>query len=222
LIIASDNLEQSIDKKIKYFSDKTYILSIINTEGSLGVVCYLINDTWQPFCYDYGVKKFKNKSKTYRELINNIPQLARDNIADIKGKFYNTYGRSKNFYVDDYVTVNRLDKVNISIHFKIHPVFGTDEIEFIENIKLFIKEYIEGINNAGTNSIYISNLIKALENNFSSIEYLKFCGINEYPTEVQAIENTTVDLDTLTKEERINYVPEYLTLSKDDIIIDII
>jgi len=91
LIIASDNLEQSIDKKIKYFSDKTYILSIINTEGSLGVVCYLINDTWQPFCYDYGVKKFKNKSKTYRELINNIPQLARDNIADIKGKFYNTF-----------------------------------------------------------------------------------------------------------------------------------
>lgn len=156
----------------------------------------------------------------YGYLLNIIDKITNNFSIDLK--FYNTYGRSKNFYVDDYVTVNRLDKVNISIHFKIHPVFGTDEIEFIENIKLFIKEYIEGINNAGTNSIYISNLIKALENNFSSIEYLKFCGINEYPTEVQAIENTTVDLDTLTKEERINYVPEYLTLSKDDIIIDII
>lgn len=91
MIITSKNLEQNIDKKIKYFSDKTYILSIINTEGNLGVVCYYVNDIWQPFCYDYGVKKFKCKAKTYRELINNIPPLNRDNIADIKGKFYNTF-----------------------------------------------------------------------------------------------------------------------------------
>ena len=91
MIITSKNLEQNIDKKIKYFSDKTYILSIINTEGSLGVVCYYVNDIWQPFCCDYGVKKFKYKAKTYRELINNIPPLNRDNIADIKGKFYNTF-----------------------------------------------------------------------------------------------------------------------------------
>ncbi len=91
MIITSGNLEQNIDKKIKYFSDKTYILSIINTEESFGVVCYLINDTWQSFCYNYGVKKFKCKAKTYRELINNIPPLDRDNIANAKGKFYNTF-----------------------------------------------------------------------------------------------------------------------------------
>lgn len=91
MIITTKDLEQNIDKKIKYFSDKTYILSIINTEESFGVVCYLINDTWQPFCYDYGVKKFKYKAKNYRELINNIPPLDRNNIADIKGKFYNTF-----------------------------------------------------------------------------------------------------------------------------------
>ena len=91
MIITSENLEQNINKKIKYFSDTTYILSIINTEESFGVVCYLINDTWQPFCYDYGVKKFKHKSKTYRELINSLPMINRNNIADIKGKFYNTF-----------------------------------------------------------------------------------------------------------------------------------
>lgn len=91
MIITSNNLEQNIDKKIKYFSDKTYILSIINTEGSLGVVCYLIEGAWQPFSYDYGVKKFKCKAKTYRESINSLPPLDRNNIADIKGKFYNTF-----------------------------------------------------------------------------------------------------------------------------------
>ena len=91
MIITSEILEQNIDKKIKYFSDKTYILSIINTEQSFGVVCYLIDDVWQPFCYDYGVTKFKTKAKTYKQLINDIPALNRDNIADIKGKFYNTF-----------------------------------------------------------------------------------------------------------------------------------
>ncbi|MFQ6724260.1 MAG: hypothetical protein ACLRFE_02880 [Clostridia bacterium] len=91
MIITSENLAQNIDKKIKYFSDKTYILSIINTEGNLGVVCYLIDNLWQPFCYDYGVTKFKYKAKTCIELINSVPLLKRDNIADIKGKFYNTF-----------------------------------------------------------------------------------------------------------------------------------
>lgn len=91
MIITNEILEQSIDKKIKYFSDKTCILSIINTEGNLGVVCYLIDNIWQPFCYNYVVKKFKSKAKTYRELLGDIPSLDRNNIADIKGKFYNTF-----------------------------------------------------------------------------------------------------------------------------------
>ena len=91
MIITSESLEQNVDKKIKYFIDKTYILSIINTEGNLGVVCYLIDNAWQPFCYDYGKQKFKHKAKTYRELINSTPSVDRNNIADIKGKFYNTF-----------------------------------------------------------------------------------------------------------------------------------
>ena len=91
MIITSEILKQSIDKKIKYFSDKTYILSVINTEQSFGVVCYLIEDIWQPFCYDYGKIKFKSKAKTYKDLINDISPINRENIADIKGKFYNTF-----------------------------------------------------------------------------------------------------------------------------------
>jgi len=91
LIITRESLKQSVDKKIKYFSDKTYIVSIINTEGNLGVVCYLQDNVWQPFCYDYDMQKFKTKAKTYCELINSIPPLDRNNIADIKGKFYNTF-----------------------------------------------------------------------------------------------------------------------------------
>ena len=91
MIITSKILDNIVNQKIKYFSDKTYILSIINTEDSFGVVCYLQDNVWQPFCYDYGVKKFKYKAKTYRELINNLPPINRENISNIKGKFYNTF-----------------------------------------------------------------------------------------------------------------------------------
>lgn len=91
MIITRDILEQNIDKKIKYFRDKTYILSIINTEGILGVVCYLTDGAWQSFVYDYGVHKFKCKAKTYRELLNSVPAIDKNNIADIKGKFYNIF-----------------------------------------------------------------------------------------------------------------------------------
>lgn len=151
--------------------------------------------------------------------IENIIELITNNYA-IDLKFYNTYGKSKNFYVGD-EELRRLNKVNISIGFKIHPVFGTNEEELTRDVKIFIKDYIENINDNGTNTFYISNLIKELENNFSSIEYLKFTGINSYPTDIQAIINTTTDLDTLTKEDRITYVPEYLTLHLDDINIEI-
>jgi hypothetical protein len=91
LIITSENLEQTVAQKIKYFNDKIYLVSIINTDGSVGLVCYLQDNVWQPFCYQYEQQKFKSKSRNYRELINSIPVLDRDNIANAKGKFYNTF-----------------------------------------------------------------------------------------------------------------------------------
>lgn len=165
-------------------------------------------------------KKFYNTISTQYSYIENIIYLITNNYA-VDIKLYNTYGRSKNFYIDTDENT-KIDKVNIRIGFKVHPQFGTDTLELERDIKIFIKEYIENINNSGTNTFYISNLITELENTFSSIEYLKFTGINQYNTDVQAIINKTTNLDTLTKEERINYVPEYLTVSLDDIIIDIV
>ena len=91
------------------------------------------------------------------------------------------------------------------------------------DIKQFIKDYIEQINTDGTNSFYNSNLIRSLENNFSYIHHIKFIGINDYKdgndydTKYQSIKNVTVDLDVLTKEERIRYVPEILVANINNI-----
>lgn len=136
-------------------------------------------------------------------------------------KFYNTYGKSKNFRVGDNSEL-LLDRVNISIHFKIKPTFGTDVELLTRDVKMFIKSYIESINARSTNSIYVSNLIQSLENTFYDIMYLKFVGINSFESDMQVIENVTTDLTSLTKDERIHYVPEFLTIALDDIVIDII
>lgn len=153
--------------------------------------------------------------------INNIIDRVTNNYS-IDMKFYNTYGKSKNFYIGDAPNDSLIDRVNISLHIKVKPVFGTIEEDFVRDLRIYIKDYIETINDNGTNSIYISNLIQSLENDFPNLSYMKFVKINEYNSSEQVIENKTIDQNALTKEERINYVPEYLTITLDDIVIDII
>lgn len=162
---------------------------------------------------------FLNLFNTQVDYTQNILNKITNNYG-ISIKFYNTYGKSKNFVT---INENLLDKVNINIKFKIKLLDTVIDIEnFIINLKIFIKKYIENINSSGTNNIYISNLIKAIENNFSDIKYLNFIKINDYDSTIQSIENNTVDINLLTKEERINYIPEYLTISDEDIIIELI
>jgi hypothetical protein len=154
----------------------------------------------------------------YNYLLGAIDKITNNYGLDLK--FYNTFGKSKNFVVGE--NNERLDRVNIKIHFKIAPNIGVIEEILIRDLKIFIKEYIEGINNKGYNAIYISNLISAIQTNFSDVKYLKFVNINNYDSSVQVIENLGFDLNALPTDERRNYVPEYLTLGLDDITIDII
>ena len=46
--------------------------------------------------------------------------------------------------------------------------------------------------------------------------------MNGYDTFVQCIENERVDLTKLTKQERIEYVPEFLNIELEDITIELI
>lgn len=153
---------------------------------------------------------------------NNQLQNILDKVLNNHGidmKFYNTFGKSKNFTVGE--ADNILDKVNCSIYFKIFPQLGADA-ELEGSVRRFIKEYIEQINEKGTNAIYISNLIQQLQNNFRDIKYLKFIQINKYPSSIQVIENKSVDINSLSSIEKQRYVPEYLTLREEDVKIDII
>lgn len=142
------------------------------------------------------------------------------NNYSVDMKFFNSYGRSKNFGVDD--ELNDLDVINCGIHFKLATHYTPNVTELVTEMKMFIKDYFEDINNNALSGIYISNLIQALENQFSEIKYLKFVKLNNYDASIQNIENKHPNLESLDKLERLEYVPEFLNIDIDDIIIELI
>ena len=116
-----------------------------------------------------------------------------------------------------------IDRVNIAIKFKVTLVDGADELSARKMITTFVKQFIERVNaENGANNLYISNLIRELENSIPSIHYLKFMGINDYDTNYQTISIKESDINNLTKEDRRNYVPEIIVVNPDDIQLAII
>nr|DAS58573.1 MAG TPA: hypothetical protein [Caudoviricetes sp.] len=142
------------------------------------------------------------------------------NTSHIDVKFYNTYGKSKNYLIGD--NEELIDRVNISIKFDVYVSQGTDIVAAKKNIQVFIKENVETINTLGSNDLFISNLIRKIENNFAYVDHLKFRGINDYSTDYQTISNITKDLNDLNKDERYKYIPEMLVCNTEDIYLTMI
>lgn len=160
--------------------------------------------------FSYFVKTFLNQ---YSYLIDAVKSITNNMNLDIK--FYNTYGKSKNYTAGEEDLI--LDKVNLQLRLKIALVSGTNEQDSFKNIKKYIKSYVETLNDDGGNEFFISNLIQDLKNKFPEIDHLKFLGINDYDASIQSIRNNTKDLNTLSMEERRNYVPEFLVMNTDSI-----
>ena len=158
---------------------------------------------------------FINRLSANYTYITECSSLLRNN-TNIDVKFYNTYGRSINYTIGD--DGELIDRVNLTIKFQVTLKDGADELTARKNISGFIKQFIERVNvENGANNLYISNLIRELENTVKAVHYLKFLGINDYDTSYQTISIKEPDLNKLTKEERRNYVPEILVANPEDI-----
>jgi hypothetical protein len=158
----------------------------------------------------------------YNYLLGLLSKLTNNYSLDLK--FFNTYGRSKNYVVGDLGDIV-LDKVNIKIKFKIKPNMVAIEEQLITQIRIFVKTYIESnLNMSGTstNNIYISNIIRKIEEDYADVVYTKFDGINDYDTTIQVVSNNTVNYITLTADEKRAFVPEYLNVKLNDITIAIL
>ena len=155
--------------------------------------------------YDYIDSTIKNK-------------LRNETIID--AKFYNTYGRSNNYYASkDFVndSVILLDTLNISISFDMWFIKGTDLENAINEVKMYIKNRIESINNEGTNILHISNLMREIETAYSYVDHIRFIKINNYITDVQSLVLVFPTLEDMDKNTRRAYVPELITCDLNDI-----
>lgn len=151
------------------------------------------------------------------KFLENIIDTRLRNATSVDFKFYNTYGRSRDFIIGENNEV--LDSVNLRISFDMWFLQGTDLLVAIPEVKKFIKAQIETVNDKGMNNLFISNLMRKIEQNFSYVDHIRFKQINYYNTDYQAVKNYVTDLNDLTVSERRWYVPELLVCDLDDIII---
>lgn len=139
----------------------------------------------------------------------------------INMKFYNTYGRSRDFFIGCGTDTEIINRVHCKIYMGIRFYEGILIDDYLEEIRIYIKKYFEEINRTliGTNQVFISILDQKLHNKFNTqVKYAIFYSVNEYESKYQVIEmHTKIDDNPLP-----DFIPEYLTLKKDDVILTVL
>ena len=160
---------------------------------------------------DYFMTTFYNNYMALTDII----RTRLRNATNIDVKFYNTYGRSKNFLIGENEEI--LNTVNLKLEFEMWFIEGTDLLVAVPEVKSFIKTEVEKINSKGMNNLFISNLMRKIETRFGYVDHIRFKRINDYDTTYQAVKNYVTELDDLTVDERRFYVPELLVCDIEDI-----
>ena len=140
------------------------------------------------------------------------------NNFDIDLKFFNTYGPARHFYYyDNLGTSGLMDSVNIKLHFGVKFTVNAGIENAVDTLTKYIIEYIESdkVSLINAPSLYISNLIQSIINDFESVAYVTFKGLNSYQENVQKFESEITDINVLEGSFATNdVVPEYLTVDQ--------
>lgn len=129
-------------------------------------------------------------------------------------KFFNTYGPSNLFYLEDGSNINR---TNLSMKFKMKP-YSLSDVYIKDNIITDIKEYLEDINDI--KDFHAPNLTTYIETKYADqLVYFEFVDINGYGPGNQHI--------YMPEEYSGDVVPEFLNINindmdEPDIVIDVI
>jgi len=160
------------------------------------------------FNYEANRALFYNLLLAYENIIlNNLSRTQNNTNLDLK--LYNTFGVSKYWSMP-----NTPNLPTTFLSLKLAIKFNTTcTSEMEQNIKDFIKDFIESINNSST-TISISNLNRELENNFSNIRYIEYKNINSN-TNIQTIKLLYPNMVGLSDEQINNYVPEFINVGSN-------
>lgn len=160
-------------------------------------------DDWEYFLASF-LKHYEYMNKIIIEELRNV--------SHIDMKFYNSYGKSKNYMIGEEDETEIISTVTPKIYFDIWVSQTTDIITAERDLKVAIKDYIESINSNSGANLFISNLMHFIEDKYVYVDHMRFRGICDYATTYQAVTNTTPDANTLTRDERRYYVPEILNV----------
>lgn len=210
-----DNIRCILEfKDYLYQKDGKYLYDMFDLElSSVPLIYYKHIFDEEKFTY------FLQQFFSHYNFIRSIGYDRLRNMTVIDTKFFNTYGKSRNFTISEEDEI--IDTVNIEIEFDVWVVQGTDKINAEREIKNFIKTDVETINDEVSNNLYISNLIRKIESTFAYVDHLRFIRINDYPSQYQTVKNKTADITKLTKEELRKYVPEILVCDLNKITLNI-
>lgn len=144
-------------------------------------------------------------------------QQAMDRLTNnfhIDLKFFNTYGYSEHYFISNREE-EHIDKINISMYFDAKYTLLSNEDSLTEELAEFIKNYVEvnQISLVSSPSLYASKMIKACHDKFSGLKYLILRGINEYGSDVQALESNVNESNIIQGViETSKVIPEYLNI----------
>ena len=203
--IMSSNIDYRLyDVAYEHIEDNSKIGKMYYKLSKIPVIRYL-------YMYDdENMRDIVKKLDYFKDVMTNaLPAM--ENNFNLDTKFYNSYGESNFFTIGR--NKQNLDMTSISI--KLNIKLDTEVTnDLIKELKTYISNFVETTNISETGYLYISNLIRALENEFSEIKYIEFSGFNDYDSSKQIIENNFTDLSSLSKEQIVNFVPEYLNINR--------
>ena len=145
------------------------------------------------YCQDeYYIQKAIDTLNSRKAYIDNALVLL-ENSFGIDFKFFNTYGKSKIYYVIKDSNSNNIlddkreyiDRVNLTFYFRVKLLVSGDSYTKNRIIK-DIKEYIENL--AVISDLHIPNLITQITTTYKEqITYFEYLGFNKYGPDIQHI-----------------------------------
>ena len=154
---------------------------------------------------------FKNFVAMYNYIEDALDQLTNNYSIDLK--FFNTYGYSQHYFL--VASDEHIDRVNISIKYKVKFSSSADKEEEREELIRFIKAKVEETKLSLTTSpaFYISNLTAACIENFPDLQFMDFQGINDYGPSIQSLESDVNEGNIIQGViETSNTIPEYINI----------
>jgi hypothetical protein len=123
-----------------------------------------------------------------------------ENSFGIDYKFFNTYGPSKTYMLEDDLD-HSIGSIDITMNFRVSLTDVTD-VYTVNDLKRAIKDYIEDLYETG--DLHIPNLITKLTNDFKDrIVFVEFVGFNGFDANYQHVYKVEPE-DPTTVPEFIN------------------